>query len=117
VPQVVYSPGTHTLTREEIGTRYVAMAVRTLVDPNSPGDIDEVHALQDAITVDQDGIGSFEVPDWDPASRAGRRPARQQGHVRYEGGHRSGATTDRGGNGMGRKSGEGRPLSDREPAG
>ena len=32
-----------------IGTRYVAAAVRILVDPNDPADLDAVHALQDAI--------------------------------------------------------------------
>ena len=33
VPEVIYTAGSHTFTRDEIGTRYVMMAVRTLVDP------------------------------------------------------------------------------------
>lgn len=33
VPAVVYGAGSHTFTREDIGTRYVATAIRTLVDP------------------------------------------------------------------------------------
>ena len=69
VPDVSYSPGTHTLDRDSIGTRYVATAVRTLVDPNNPADMDEVHKLQDAIGVTQQAVGSFEVPDWDPVSQ------------------------------------------------
>src|SRR5262245_8455278 len=35
-PTVVYRPGPVTLSRDEIGTRYVMAAVRTLVDPNDP---------------------------------------------------------------------------------
>jgi hypothetical protein len=75
VPEVMYSPGTYTFTRDAIGTRYVLMAVRTLVDPNDPVDIDAVHALQDAITAEQAGVGSFEVPDWDPVSQKEVRDA------------------------------------------
>jgi hypothetical protein len=75
VPQVIYSADTHTFTRDAIGTRYVMMAVRTLVDPNSSADIDSVHRLQDAITADQDTIGRFEVPDWDPLSQKAVRDA------------------------------------------
>jgi hypothetical protein len=75
VPQVIYSAGTHTFTRDAIGTRYVMMAVRTLVDPSSSADIDSVHRLQDAITAEQDTIGRFEVPDWDPVSQKAVRDA------------------------------------------
>ena len=38
--EVSYAGGAHTLTRDEIGTRYVMAAVRTLVDPNNPVDLD-----------------------------------------------------------------------------
>jgi len=69
VPMVVYTPGAHTLTREKVGTRYVAVAIRTLVDPNDPKDVQQVHALQDGIKVSQKNAGKFEVPAWDPASQ------------------------------------------------
>ena len=36
VPAVYYGAGTHTLTKENVGTRYVVAGVRTLVDPNDP---------------------------------------------------------------------------------
>ena len=36
---VFYGAGSHTLTRQRIGTRYVAAAVRTLVDPMDPNDV------------------------------------------------------------------------------
>jgi len=62
----VYESGEHTLTRHEIGTRYVFVAIRILVDPTSPSDVAAVHALQDAVAIDQPGgPGSFDVPDWD----------------------------------------------------
>jgi hypothetical protein len=38
-PLVFYAPGTQTLTKEQIGTRYVALAIRTFVNPNDPADL------------------------------------------------------------------------------
>ena len=74
--EVDYGAGHHTLTKEKIGTRYVVLAVRTLVNPNDPKDVDAVHALQDAIKVDQTGgPGKFEVPNWDQASQKTVREA------------------------------------------
>lgn len=67
--QVVYGAGDYTLTREQVGTRYVVTAMRTLIDPNNPADISAVHALQDAVVVTQGKAGSFEVPNWDPVSQ------------------------------------------------
>jgi hypothetical protein len=49
--------------------------VRILVDPNDPADVSAVHALQDAITVQQDDPGVFEIPDWDPVSQKAVRDA------------------------------------------
>ena len=73
---VVYGPGSHTVTRDKVGTRYALAAIRILVDPNDPKDVAEVHALQDAIKVEQPGgPGSFEVPDWDQASQKKVRDA------------------------------------------
>ncbi|HVX56112.1 MAG TPA: DUF1214 domain-containing protein, partial [Candidatus Saccharimonadales bacterium] len=67
-PAVFYAPGTHTLTRQKIGTRYVCLAVRTFVNPSDAADVKAVHALQDAIRVEQQAPGKFETPDWDQAS-------------------------------------------------
>ena len=72
---VVYTSGAHTLTREKVGTRYVVAAIRTLVDPNDPKDVQQVHALQDAIRVQQKSPGKHEVPAWDPASQKKVRDA------------------------------------------
>src|SRR5580693_8496247 len=59
---VFYGAGSHTLTKQQIGTRYVAAAVRTLVDPTDPKDVDQVHVLQDAIKVIQKSAGTFDIP-------------------------------------------------------
>ena len=73
---VHYAPGHYTFTRDGIGTRYVVVAVRTLVDPANPEDVKQAHALQDAIAVDQPGgPGTFEVPRWDPISQRKVREA------------------------------------------
>ena len=67
-PVVYYGAGSHALTKDGIGTRYAAVVVRALVDPANPQDVQQVHALQDAIEVSQQSPGTFEVPDWDEAS-------------------------------------------------
>lgn len=75
VPNVFYGAGAHTLTRDSVGTRYVVVAIRTLVDPANPDDINQVHALQDAITVSQSGPGKLEFPHWDAQSQKKVRDA------------------------------------------
>ena len=67
---VYYGPGSHTLTKDQIGTRYVLAALRTLVDPDNPDDVKAVHEQQDVTNVDQaGGPGTFEVPNWEAASQ------------------------------------------------
>jgi hypothetical protein len=41
-PMIVYEPGPATLTKQNIGTRYVALLIRTLVDLRDPKDLDQV---------------------------------------------------------------------------
>ncbi|WP_348644632.1 DUF1214 domain-containing protein [Starkeya sp. ORNL1] len=73
---VSYGAGEHTLSKDQIGTRYVVAGIRILVDPNDAKDVAAVHALQDAIKVSQPGgPGSFEVPNWDPVSQKKVRDA------------------------------------------
>jgi hypothetical protein len=67
-PDIFYAPSTHSITKAKVGTRYVALAVRTFVNPNDPTDLKAAHALQDAIKTEQKSAGSFEVPQWDPTS-------------------------------------------------
>jgi hypothetical protein len=77
-PVVYYGAGSRTLTEEGVGTRYAIVVVRMLVYPTNPQDVQQVHALQDALKVRQQSPGIFEVPNWDQASlkkvRAGRSP-------------------------------------------
>ncbi len=69
-PEVDYGPGSFTLTKERIGTRYALATVRILVDPNDPKDVNAAHAVQDAIKVEQPhGPGAFQIPNWDPESQ------------------------------------------------
>jgi len=68
--EVAYGAGARTFAKDKVGTRYFVVAIRTLVNPDDPKDLDAVHALQDAIKVDQPGgPGKFEVPTWDEASQ------------------------------------------------
>ena len=72
---VEYGSGSRTYTREQIGTRYVLMGIRTFIDPNDPADLDRVHALQDAITSTQESPGGLELPEWDQESQKAVRDA------------------------------------------
>ena len=75
-PAVFYDAGTHTLTRQDVGTRYVMVGVRIFVDPNDPTDVQQGNILQDAITASQPGgPGTFETPNWDPVSQKKVRDA------------------------------------------
>ena len=75
-PEVIYGAGTHTLTRQSVGTRYVMVVIRIFVDPNDPDDVKQANALQDAITVSRPGgPGTFEIPNWDPVSQKAVREA------------------------------------------
>lgn len=75
-PAVFYGAGTHTLTRQSVGTRYVMVGVRIFVDPNDPADVRTANALQDAVTASQPGgPGTFEIPNWDPVSQKKVRDA------------------------------------------
>src|SRR5271163_271914 len=40
VPAVRYGAGSYTFAKEEIGTRYMVAAIRTLVDPANPKDVE-----------------------------------------------------------------------------
>ncbi|MCX5577505.1 DUF1254 domain-containing protein [Kaistia terrae] len=68
IPTVAHGKESVTLTQESLGTRYAFAAIRTLVDPNDPKDVEAVHKLQDAIVVSQADAGKLELPDWDQDS-------------------------------------------------
>lgn len=65
----VYGAGEHRFDRATVGTRYVLIGTRILADPNDPKDLEQVHALQDAIKAKQAGTGTLELPTWDAVSQ------------------------------------------------
>lgn len=67
VTPAIYAAGSYTVTRAQIGTRYVLVGIRTLIDPSNAADLKQAHAMQDAIHVAQREPGRFEVPAWDAA--------------------------------------------------
>ena len=75
VPEVVYGAGTYTLNKDKVGTRFVLVAIRTLVNPMDSKDVEQVHSLQDKMVISQSSTGRFEVPDWDPVSQKKVRDA------------------------------------------
>jgi hypothetical protein len=67
-PQVVYAAGPHTFERSGSATRYIVALIRIFANPEDGADMRAVHALQDAIKVEQKSSGRFEAPAWDSAS-------------------------------------------------
>jgi len=65
---VAYDNKPHVITQKNMGTRYAFVAVRTLVDPGDPKDLDAVHKLQDAIRLSQKDTGKLELPNWNESS-------------------------------------------------
>jgi len=66
---VYYGTGSHRLSREMIGTRYAAVAVRVLVDRRNNDELPQLHSFQNALKVTQQNPGTFQIPNWDEASR------------------------------------------------
>lgn len=75
VGDIVYGAGNFSYDRQRVGTRYVLLALRTLIDPNDPKDIQQAHALQDATKLSEASVGAFEIPRWDAASQKRVREA------------------------------------------
>jgi hypothetical protein len=73
--EVTYTPGNYSYTRSEVGTRYLFIGLRILVDPSDQKDVAQVHALQDAVKVVQKNPGKFEAPNWDQVSQKKVRDA------------------------------------------
>ena len=65
-PMAFVEPGTYTLTQENVGSRYVMIAMRTQVNVVDPADLAIVHEIQDQLKLEQTAKGSF-VPsgNWD----------------------------------------------------
>lgn len=65
---VVYGPTTFTYTKNNVGTRYLFLIVRTLANPEDPADMKAANAAQDQIEVKQLNPGKWEALDWETSS-------------------------------------------------
>lgn len=75
INSVLHEPGEHTLTSDQLGSRYVFVGVRILVDPNNPDDVAEVCNLQDSLVVTAASQDPFVMPEYDVESLDATRNA------------------------------------------
>ncbi|MGW0159144.1 DUF1214 domain-containing protein [Mycobacterium sp. NPDC003323] len=75
VNRVIHDAGEHVLTAGEYESRYVAVGIRILVDPNDPDDVAAVALLQEGLRLSGGGSGDFVMPDYDIASMDDTRDA------------------------------------------
>jgi len=68
-------PGTYELTKEDVGTPFAYVTIRTFVDVLDPDDLAKAHAAQDAIELIGGGEGPFDAPDWNTDKLAVARKA------------------------------------------
>ncbi len=66
---ILHDAGRHLLTQDECGSRYVLLAVRTLVDPADPEDIAEVGRLQDQTILEASVSEPFVSPEYENFDR------------------------------------------------
>lgn len=72
---VEYDPGDYKFTKETIGTRYLCLIIRILVNGEDEKDNQFVTELQNSIIAKQTSIGTFEIPNWDQKSQDKLRDA------------------------------------------
>jgi hypothetical protein len=75
VTVIHHDAGAHHLDESTVGSRYALVAVRTLVDPSDPADVEAVAALQDQLGLDVGSGEAFTSPDHDTASLDATRTA------------------------------------------
>jgi hypothetical protein len=68
ISKMVHAPAKYTYTKDKTGTRYMALLVRTLANPDDPEDMKAAHEAQDKIIIEQAGRGTFVIPNYDTAS-------------------------------------------------
>ena len=66
---IYHGEGSYELTVDEFDSDYVCVAVRTFVDPNNPKDLEAVHELQDALSIDALSAQPYEHPYFDEETR------------------------------------------------
>ncbi|MGW0039210.1 DUF1214 domain-containing protein [Gordonia sp. NPDC003376] len=73
IPLIIHRPGTHRFDAAAVGSDFVLIGVRTLVDPGDSADVAEVNRLQDLLRVRTGSSRPFVVPDYDPDAAARTR--------------------------------------------
>jgi len=68
INKVYQGKGTYKLTMKEFDTSYVSVALRTLINPMDPADIEKVKAIQDGCTVSSKSANPYTHPEYDQAS-------------------------------------------------
>jgi hypothetical protein len=68
INQVFHDAGDYELAAEDLGSPYVVVAARTLVDPQREDDLAAVAAVQDQFELTAAAHRTFEMPDYDTAS-------------------------------------------------
>jgi hypothetical protein len=64
----VYGPSGFTFDRDMVGTRYVALLIRTFANAEDPVDIAAANQLQTEIGIEQEKTGALVIPHWDITS-------------------------------------------------
>ncbi|NKR41602.1 DUF1214 domain-containing protein [Prescottella equi] len=75
VGAIYHDAGEYRLTATEFGSQYVVVAVRTLVDPANPADLEAAAAVQDGISIRAGSARPFATPEYDTASLDATRAA------------------------------------------
>ncbi|MGL4956093.1 MAG: DUF1214 domain-containing protein [Bacteroidales bacterium] len=65
---VEYNAGDYKFTQESVGSRYVCLIIRILVNGEAEADNQIVTEIQNQISVEQRSIGIFEIPNWNQQS-------------------------------------------------
>jgi len=68
INRVLHGAGRYQLTAEELGSPFVVIAVRTLVDPQDPDDLAAVAAIQDRLVLEAVSERTFVAPEYDADS-------------------------------------------------
>ena len=68
INQIFHDPGEYELTVDDHETPHVAVAIRVLVDPNDPHDVERVAEIQDGFGLVAESAEPFVMPDYDESS-------------------------------------------------
>lgn len=75
INRVLHDAGRYELTADDLGSPYVVIVARTLVDPHDPGDLMAVAALQDELLIEAVAERPFVSPTYDIESMNRTRQA------------------------------------------